>query len=785
MTTLGPASESESLTNQQIIKQFDQQISNVIKASIDTNFEFERQVLVTQARLNWEFVRNQHFNIPGSEITPFGNYADASFFDPGLANTEETGPDVRLAPPINAMGADLYKYLGVMAANAPRVKGVADDIHDPDSMHAAFCADVNIRDLWWKQKIDRKWKSLAFHQYVTGPAYVRCIWNTDRRKYGESIEPKIDIQDTPDGPLPVVADQVAYANGDAEAHVFSVLEIAHGYEAKELDACGFFRCEIFRSKWDLLAKYKGQDGQPGPLDAYRDGDVPDDDPNASTYSAQEAREAVSNPSGTGRSKRPNFWRFTEYWLEPYLYEAIMDQRTREIFQEHYPDGLYVARVGSITVEIDNRKVTDEWEVCRVGRGDKIMDRPIASDVLPLNRAIDDLFGMSIETVLRAITQTIMSAGLIDREAMNTKQAIPAEVILTQIPPDKALQELIYQIPPARLSDQVRPLIEYARALMQDISGIRPEIAGGGAPTQTYREAKQRKDQALAQLAPQAQAMLDCAQGVAEKLVRLRAKYGSGTVKAQRKSAYGVKTDIVDIASLKDEGWHAEADDQFPMTVSDRRDAVYSMLKEFPPEVQQALSILDPLNIAELYELLQVPGFESAVEDQKEKTLKDIEMLLKEQPTPAIPGPDGSPGQAQPSMPPDSYDNYPLVANILQKWCVGNRDIMQSNPAGFQNVVAYFQAVQKLAAPPMPPPPPPLKGSLALSAKLEDYPQLIDEVLQGAGLPPQPQQQPLAPPPAPPVPIGSPAGIGNAPPRQEAPIPQLSGGPAGPPPIPIQ
>jgi hypothetical protein len=46
-----------------------------------------------------------------------------------------------------------------------------------------------------------------------------------------------------------------------------------------------------------------------------------------------------------------------------------------------------------------------------------------------------------------------------------------------------------------------PLLDKLRAYGQDISGIRPEISGGGQPTATYREARQRKDQALQQLAP--------------------------------------------------------------------------------------------------------------------------------------------------------------------------------------------------------------------------------------------------------------------------------------------
>src|SRR5207253_6273700 len=144
--------------------------------------------------------------------------------------------------------------------------------------------------------------------------------------------------------------------------------------------------------------------------------------------------------------------------------------------------------------------------------------------------------------------------------------------------------------------------------------------GGGAPTQTYREAKQRRDQALMQLSPQADEMRFAAEEIAEVLVKLRARYGSGTVKAQRRGAYGVETDMADMAQLKETGWHAEANDDFPMTLADRRDSVFSLLKDFSPEVQSALSIIDPLNIEEIFELIQVPGFESTIKDQKEKTL---------------------------------------------------------------------------------------------------------------------------------------------------------------------
>jgi hypothetical protein len=220
-----------------------------------------------------------------------------------------------------------------------------------------------------------------------------------------------------------------------------------------------------------------------------------------------------------------------------------------------------------------------------------------------------------------------------------------------------------------------------------------------------------------------------------------------------------------------------------MTLSDKRDALFSMLKDFPPDVQQALSVLDPINIEEIFELLQIPGFESAIKDQKEKTLADIEQLLQAQPTPGQPGPDGTPGPPQPSLPPDPFDNHALVSGVVGKWLVSQtgQETRKGNANGFANVQAFQQAHQLLAAPPPPPPPPPpLKGSLAWSGKLEDFPNLTPQILEAAGVqppapPPSPTPGPMPPPsPGAPPDMGPPAPPGAPPPvAQTTPMPPLA------------
>lgn len=775
MEILGP--EPQALSNDEIISKYAGSLTELAKSTSDPQYDYERLCLISQARLQWLTVMGRDPALGWNQNSFGGDQVDWVAFD-AAAGQNETGADVRLAQNVNYLGGDAWKFCAVMGSSSPRVKGVANDMRSPADIAAAHCADTNIRDLWTKNRIDRQWKIPAFHLYTTGPCFIRGFWNTDAVKYGESIEPKIEIVPGPDGmPMPQIVGEQPYANGDAEVSFHSVLEVSIPWEAKELRN-NPLKLERMVNKWSLIKDFPDQ------LSQYRDTNVPDDEMSGASTAAAEARQATANPSGTAQVKKLNQWRFTEWWIPPHLYEAILSQSAREVIKTQFSRGLYLAKVGNVTVKIDEQDVCDEWTVCAVNRGEKIMERPICADNVPIVRAINDLFGMSIETVLRAITQTICDSQLIDRQAMSSKEAVPAEIILTALPVDGDISKRIFQIPPAHLSDQAIPLLDKFRMAGQDISGVRPELSGGGPPTTTYREAKQRRDQALAQLAPQAQSMRDAAEDLARILVNLRSKYGSGTVKAQRKGAYGVETDVVDMADLQEDGWHTESDDQFPMTLSDKRDTLYGLLHEFSPEVQAALSLLDPLNVDQLVEILQVAGFESATAEQKNKTLHDIDRLVKEEPIPGQIGPDGQPGPPMPSVPVDPFDNHQLVALIVSRWLIGATGQKHANTPGFSNVACFWREHNALAQPPMPPPEPPVKPSVALSLKLEDAPGLIDPIMAAAGINLPPKQATLPMPQQVPKPqMGSPAPINGPMPGNG--IPPLPNSPQGPQPIPVQ
>lgn len=766
------------LKPEEIIAQFGQRggpIDQLFAAAREPQFELERNVQIQQARYRWKMVGGQQFSVPGFAADGNGDeIVDFVNADQG-ADADQGGAQVAATFPINVLGGDCYKFVAVMGQSAPRVKAIADDPTDNEQLGQARDADAVMREAWTKLRVDQKWRMLAFHQFTTGPSYIHTPYVTDRTKYGQSMEPKIEVGE--DG-LPVQSGVIPYPNGDVELHAYTVLEVSHPYGAKEIEDCGWLQLEFMESKYRLLDAFGNQ------LDQYRDSEPPDDDMGAASTAASEARDAVSNPSGIGRPKKSTDWRFRQLFCRPVQFQAIKEREPREMFQQQYPNGVYIAKVGSVTVLLDDRPMDDEWSVCKTGRGEKIVEDPICKDVVPIQRAINDLGNLALETVLRAIAKTVVDQMLFDRRSLSTNEALPSEVIFTTTAGLGDISKMIAELPTSRVSDQLMPIMQWLRATMQDIDGIRPELAGGGAPTQTYREAKQRKDQALAQLGPQAQDMEFCAERIGRNIVRQRARYGTGTIKSPRKTSFGKRTDVVDQASLTETGWHCEADDNFPITSGDTADKLLAMLKE-SPEVAQLLGLLDPMNLERNLQNMQLPDYESPFEDQKRKTLSDIDQLLQAQPIESPPGPDGQPGPPQPSIPVDTYDDHQFVADFLRKWMVSKegQDEKNASPQGFANVAAFQQAHFQAAQPPPPPAPPLVRTALNVGVKMEDMPpEFTAEVMKGAGLP----GNIPAPPPPPPVQpadgLPAPQPVEGAPPAQDAPPPPTPSGPptGGPP-----
>jgi hypothetical protein len=317
-----------------------------------------------------------------------------------------------------------------------------------------------------------------------------------------------------------------------------------------------------------------------------------------------------------------------------------------------------------------------------------------------------------------------------------------------------LDDAIARLPLAEFSPQTPALLNLLRAWSQDINGIRPEIYGGGPATNTFREAKQRKDQAMMQLQPSFDEIQRFWEKICENGTVQLARFGSGTIKEKSEgSEFGSETEVVDIADLSMDGVHCEAEEGIPMTFAEEAGMLKELLSTLAPEVQAAMGLLDPLNIPQVHRLLMpLSGFKVPQENELQKIEKQIKQLLEMTPIEEIDQMTGqSTGQFRPSIPPDDFeDDHMFVVEVIKKWCNSPRGIKmrEQNPEGYQNVKSFGQAHMAMI------PPPPMPDGSPVPAMGPGGPSPEGEVPQvsNAVPPPEGEMGPPLPPLNEPTPV---------------------------------
>lgn len=758
-----PEQESPDLNVDQLIELLGDDLDTLAREAIDGEYANERRIAINRAKRNWKFVKGDHFFAPGWVDDGDREYVDYVSVD---GSPEDNGAAQKFCYPVNVIGADCWKFVAVMGQNAPNVKCVADDLDEQASIDAARKADISVVDFKAKWKSDAKQRDLAFHQFTTGPVFGYTNYVTDGRKYGTTKVPKMELvpQQQPDGSTIILPQQVGeqeYENGDVELNLANILQVAIPFGKKELKQCEWLRYEYLESKYTLLKLYRKRlkahrNDEDGTRGSTRD---------SATNTAIQAQESTAVPSGLSKTWKRSHWLYSQTWFEPQMFEGIQDERKRQIAQKHWPDGLHAIKVNDTWVDLENESKNDCWGVCKTGRGEYIMENALCHDSIPFQRATNDVYGLGVETVLRSIAKTVVDQGLIDRKSASENEATPAEIIFTMGSNVGDISKSIAALPMARFSDQLIPFLNLIRATMQDVNGMRPELFGGGEVANTYREAKQRKDQAMMTLAPVAAEHGEFWETVNENGTRLRAKYGSGVIKVRRDAGFGASSESVDQSDLTEGNWHCEADDGVPLSFTERADKLLGLLKEYPPEVLAALSLTDIVNIGQNLQLLQLTGYQSPMEDAYRKTIKIIGLLSQEEPIPGQPGPPdsmtgqpGPPGPDQPSIPLDDIEDDPaFTLQVCQKWMNSKegQKLRDGNARFFANVKAYAaQAKQKSQPAPAPPPPPHMSVTMDLTKAdpgtaatiLKDY-----NLIPANAPPPQ-----MAQPPAPKVPSSPPA-----------------------------
>jgi hypothetical protein len=222
------------------------------------------------------------------------------------------------------------------------------------------------------------------------------------------------------------------------------------------------------------------------------------------------------------------------------------------------------------------------------------------------------------------------------------------------------------------------------------------------------------------------------------------------------------------------GAYADEDSSFPESTAAKRQQLAQIVAMAAQSPVGAQIFESPDNWELFKQLLGFPELVLIEAEARNKQVREIEILLQQSPIPpspqelqavqmqhaaatltaqgtggAVPPPIDPTSLLKTSVPVSELDYHEYEAKKCREWLSSEacwREIAEGNQAGIMNVTLHAKEHMKLAAPPTQQAPV-LHGALSWSGKLEDFPELVPEILQGAGLPPSNgASKPALPPP---------------------------------------
>jgi hypothetical protein len=664
-----------------------------------------------------------------------------------VGKDDEAGDDIQRRT-INKVKGDGKKFISVLGQKAPNIKGIPGDPRKEEDKAAARMADVgqNILRVQWDVEQRNMLLAKTLWTSGTGFGYVRYV--TDGERFGFRSEPKLELADTElepaayrctncgmesDNPTeaqigggdtgldietvkvcpncgqplgeedrqPPVTTQIAqqageekFENGRVVLTLASVLHVRVPFYATDIADCPYLCYEYEESKARLLALYG---------DTLREKLKKAAETQASGGTSQDgkqARQSRISLTGTAGDRSKSLLTYARWWIRPMLYELLEDEGQRQQLYANYPEGVKVTMVEGHVVAMDAEKMDDHWSFCPAETSEFIYSDAICGDMIDFQDAVNDAATIALETFKRGLPITVIDPALVDPKALRDQPALPGDFLVAKTG-GMDISKGIQTVSTARFPEQLQPFVDGLENSTREVTGVMPQIFGGGEGSLTATEYTRRATQALQQLGMQWLYMRRFWVKTYENGVRELAKYAVDNITAPPTpgSMAGLEVETLDFSVLNGGEWHFESDEAVPQNWGQQREQLLFLVGQ-APDIAASLDVMHPANRSAVKDLLGLSMLVSPGENQKNKVMEAIQQLLMESP---IPGPMGP----EPSIPPDDFEDDPAqVVDIIRAWCLdeAGRKARKDNPEGYENVRAYGLAYRSMAQAMMAPPP---------------------------------------------------------------------------------
>lgn len=762
MEPLAPAAPAPSV--QELIDQLGPNILSVMADENSDTADPDRVYILRVIYRNYLYFRDLEYFAPSF----YAGFLDATNVVAGGSLDENANGSYDYTQ--NIFRGYCRKLEAVLGNRMPNVIAMPNSANDPDAIAAVESA--NHAAMYVRQKCSMQMQSLylVFGLFNFGTMFWHVDWVIDEEKYGtKQIQTMTTSQqtlgngsfncpqcatghDAEDGEAPqppaqcqgcgAPMDQSSFQppatvnvpqpniesvpKGGLEISLHNGSEVSVPLDASCIDTCMWLDYSRESHKGKLLRKWEQPDGS-NPLRDPKVNDTPGSEDTSASQYAENVRSAMGSPIGMVRPKRANYWTESDTWWTSDMYQMIDDRAKRQVLQQNFPKGLRISRVRGKIVDLKEEKLSEHWQECKPEPFERIMGDPFGNDWIQPQDLTNNMLNQRNETVERCNEPGFADPTRIDFDAYQSRRDLPGELFPALRPAGGTLADIIYRPAPTQFSDQIAPFTQEIQARAESVSGLQPDIWGGGEDEPTARQAELKKNAALMQLGVPWSMMGKSLEKVYLKACKLLAEFEDGVLAFSKKDQFQQYQSLaVVIDDLRSENYHFEADEAIPMTWGQMRDLMMWMLDK-PAPLLEKWGFTDPLNIFEFKQLLGMPGERIPLLDNLKKGMQVIAQLGKDK---AVPGPvdpqSGQPGPKQPSVMPDWEDDNGFSAELAKAYLQANPTLKRDNPDGYENIQLWGQANESKANEPPPPAPP--KTSVAVSLK---GPDLGDAAVQDA------------------------------------------------------
>lgn len=396
--------------------------------------------------------------------------------------------------------------------------------------------------------------------------------------------------------------------------------------------------------------------------------------------------------------------FLRTWIRPWAFDELKDKDIKADLKALFPDGCYVAFAGDTYCESRNENMDDHWRVLHALPGEGQNRPSVGSSLIDIQEQVNDYANIQAENYEFGIPPIFADPQVIDFDALGSTTAEPAAWYPATAKAGMPLASGFYQPNAAQVApDMAKYMQDLAGPVSQFLTGMFPAVFGGEMENvKTASGYAMARDQAMGRIGMIWRRVKTWYADVIMLSVDCFRKNRPEDVEAPKLGEDNeFEERIIRLADLKGNiQARPEADETFPRLKSQQRAVIQQLMQSDDPVVLEMLG--DPANVGQIRSILGLADFHIPGENERNKQLREIEQMLKEQPTPKagpdgqpITGPDGQPILDSSVQVDELLDNHKVEFGECLRWASSDdgQEARIQNPIGFQNVKAHAQAHQ--------------------------------------------------------------------------------------------